>query len=229
MKGVKANYLIFYTGLAIIVAMAANMYVGRVRGTGAGVVADDAVLRVETHRQALRPVDGAARHQPAPCKKGEVLGLLGDNGAGKSTLIKIICGFQKQDGGSMLLRGEPYEPNSVDDARSLGIDTVYQDLALIDELSVFHNLFLRRERVLKPLPLLANRADEARGARGARRDRHQHPAASTSPSRASRAASARRSRSRARSTRTPTSSCSTSRSRRWAPKRARRSSTSSRA
>ncbi len=100
-------------------------------------------------------------------RKGEVLGLLGDNGAGKSTLIKIICGFQKQDSGKMWLHGEPYEPKSVDDARARGIETVYQDLALIDELSVYHNLFLRRERVHHPIPLLANQTDEARSARRA--------------------------------------------------------------
>jgi ABC-type sugar transport system ATPase subunit len=58
----------------------------------------------------------------------------------------------------MFLRGGPYEPTSVDHARSLGIDVVYQDLALVDELSVYHNLFLRRERVFHPLPLLDNRA-----------------------------------------------------------------------
>src|SRR5947208_8577367 len=56
----------------------------------------------------------------------------------------------------MFLHGQPYEPQSVDDARTKGVDTVYQDLALIDELSVCHNLFLRRERVLRPLPLLKN-------------------------------------------------------------------------
>src|SRR5262249_35078619 len=72
-------------------------------------------------------------------------------------LIKIISGFQKADSGSMWVHGQPYEPKSVDDARSKGIDTVYQDLALIDELSVYHNLFLRREHVLKPVPLLNNR------------------------------------------------------------------------
>src|SRR5207237_2362802 len=60
--------------------------------------------------------------------------------------------------GRMFLHGRPYEPKSVDDARAKGVDTVYQDLALIDELSVYHNLFLRRERVLRPLPLLNNRA-----------------------------------------------------------------------
>ena len=94
-------------------------------------------------------------------RKGEVLGLLGDNGAGKSTLMKIICGFEKPDEGQMWLRGEPYEPKSVDHARSLGIDTVYQDLALIDQLTVFQNMFLRRERVVRPLPFLANRAMRA--------------------------------------------------------------------
>src|SRR5205085_6711004 len=90
-------------------------------------------------------------------RKGEVLGLLGDNGAGKSTLIKIICGFHKPDAGRMFLHGQPYEPKSVDDARAHGIETVYQDLALIDELSVYHNLFLRREHVWRPIPLLNNR------------------------------------------------------------------------
>jgi simple sugar transport system ATP-binding protein len=70
--------------------------------------------------------------------------------------MKIICGFVKPDEGQMVLKGEPYEPRSVDQARSLGIDTVYQDLALIDELSVFHNMFLRRERIKSPLPFLAN-------------------------------------------------------------------------
>src|SRR5580700_6561581 len=117
--------------------------------------ADD-VLRVEHIAKRFGPVT-ALRDVNLHLKKGEVLGLLGDNGAGKSTLIKIISGFQKQDTGKMWLHGKPYEPKSVDDARSKGIDTVYQDLALIDELSVYHNMFLRRERVHRPLPFLANR------------------------------------------------------------------------
>jgi ABC-type sugar transport system ATPase subunit len=118
--------------------------------------ATDDVLRVEHIAKRFGPVT-ALRDVNLHLKKGEVLGLLGDNGAGKSTLIKIISGFQKQDSGTMLLHGRPYAPKSVDDARAQGIDTVYQDLALIDELSVYHNLYLRRERVLKPLPLLDNR------------------------------------------------------------------------
>jgi simple sugar transport system ATP-binding protein len=118
--------------------------------------APDDVLRVEHIAKRFGPVT-ALRDVNLHLRKGEVLGLLGDNGAGKSTLIKILSGFQKQDAGKMFLHGEPYEPKSVDDARAKGIDTVYQDLALIDELSVFHNLFLRRERVHRPLPFLANR------------------------------------------------------------------------
>jgi ABC-type sugar transport system ATPase subunit len=118
--------------------------------------APDDVLRVEHIAKRFGPVT-ALRDINLHLKRGEVLGLLGDNGAGKSTLIKIMTGFQKQDSGKMFLRGQPYEPKSVDDARAKGVDTVFQDLALIDELSVFHNLYLRRERTHKPLPLLANR------------------------------------------------------------------------
>jgi ABC-type sugar transport system ATPase subunit len=117
--------------------------------------ASDDVLRVEHVSKKFGPVT-ALRDINMHLRKGEVLGLLGDNGAGKSTLMKIICGFQRPDAGQMFLRGEPYEPHSVDQARGLGIDAVYQDLALIDELSVFHNMFLRREKVKRPLPFLAN-------------------------------------------------------------------------
>jgi simple sugar transport system ATP-binding protein len=120
------------------------------------VSAPDDVLRVEHIAKRFGPVT-ALRDVNLHLRKGEVLGLLGDNGAGKSTLIKIICGFQRQDTGQMFLHGAPYQPKSVDDARAKGIDTVYQDLALIDELSVYHNLALRREQVHHPIPFLANR------------------------------------------------------------------------
>jgi ABC-type sugar transport system ATPase subunit len=113
--------------------------------------ASDDVLRVEHLAKSFGPVT-ALRDVSLHLKKGEVLGLLGDNGAGKSTLIKIICGFQKQDSGSMWLHGQPYEPRSVDQARALGVDVVYQDLALIDELSVYQNMFLCREPRIGPTP-----------------------------------------------------------------------------
>jgi ABC-type sugar transport system ATPase subunit len=88
--------------------------------------------------------------------KGEVLGLLGDNGAGKSTLLKILCGFQPPDSGRIVLNGQEVTFKSVHHARELGVDVVYQDLALIDQLSVYHNMFLNREPVRGPL--LNNRA-----------------------------------------------------------------------
>ena len=128
--------------------------------TGTHVVeptgASDDVLRVEHVAKRFGPVT-ALRDINLHLRKGEVLGLLGDNGAGKSTLMRIICGFVKPDEGRMFLRGEPYEPHSVDHARKLGIDTVYQDLALVDELTVYQNMFLRREKIRRPLPFLANR------------------------------------------------------------------------
>src|ERR1700760_4023734 len=99
------------------------------------VSAPDDVLRLEHIAKSFGPTT-ALRVVNLHLRKGEVLGLLGDNGAGKSTLIKIITGFQKQDSGRMFVHGEPYEPKSVDDARAHGIEAVYQDLALIDELSV---------------------------------------------------------------------------------------------
>jgi len=94
--------------------------------------------------------------------RGEVLGLLGDNGAGKSTLLKILCGFQRPDSGGILLNGEEVTLRSVDYARSLGIEAVYQDLALINQLSVYHNMFLNRERVRWPLLSNKSMRDTAR-------------------------------------------------------------------
>src|ERR1035437_6327996 len=77
--------------------------------------------------------------------RGEVLGLVGDNGAGKSTLIKILCGFHKPDSGRLFINNKETHLNSPIEARALGVQTVYQDLALITDLSVFHNMFLGRE------------------------------------------------------------------------------------
>ena len=83
--------------------------------------------------------------------RSEVLGLIGDNGAGKSTLLKILCGFQPPTSGRIFLGGEEVVLKSVDHARSLGIDAVYQDLALVNQLTVFQNMFLNREKVRWPL------------------------------------------------------------------------------
>jgi simple sugar transport system ATP-binding protein len=88
-------------------------------------------------------------------RQGEVLGLVGDNGAGKSTLVKILSGFHQQDGGELLIEGQPVRFSSVEAARANGVETVYQDLALIPQLPVFQNLFLGHELTsLGPLRLL---------------------------------------------------------------------------
>ena len=71
-----------------------------------------------------------------------MLALVGDNGAGKSTLIKILSGFHQPDGGAILLDGKEVRFASPREARANGIETVYQDLALIGDLSIFHNMFL---------------------------------------------------------------------------------------
>ncbi|HUO71152.1 MAG TPA: ATP-binding cassette domain-containing protein [Solirubrobacteraceae bacterium] len=117
--------------------------------------APDDVLRLEHISKSFGPIT-AVRDINLHLRKGEVLGLLGDNGAGKSTVVKIICGFHRPDGGEMWLKGEPYAPRSVDEARRHGVDTVYQDLALIDQLSVYRNLFLHREPLHRPIPLFDN-------------------------------------------------------------------------
>jgi simple sugar transport system ATP-binding protein len=90
---------------------------------------------------------------------GETLGILGDNGAGKSTLLKILTGYHQPDAGQVFVDGRPVRLASVDEARTLGIECVYQDLALVNELSVYHNLFLNRELLRRgPFRLLDHRA-----------------------------------------------------------------------
>jgi len=87
--------------------------------------------------------------------RGETLGILGDNGAGKSTLIKILTGFHQPDSGQVYVDGRPVRLNSVDEARAYGIECVYQDLALVNGLSIYHNMFLNREPLWAgPLKLL---------------------------------------------------------------------------
>jgi simple sugar transport system ATP-binding protein len=75
---------------------------------------------------------------------GEVLGLVGDNGAGKSTVIKIITGVHQPDRGQILFRGEEVHGLTVDRARALGVETVYQERALAEQLSLWRNIFMGR-------------------------------------------------------------------------------------
>jgi ABC-type sugar transport system ATPase subunit len=94
--------------------------------------------------EALQSVDFALH--PA-----EIVGLVGDNGAGKSTLIKILSGVYRADEGSIQIGGEEAQIDSPSEAMRLGIQTIYQDLALVDQLNVVKNVFLGRERRRKGL------------------------------------------------------------------------------
>ena len=108
------------------------------------------VLRVEGVAKRFGALT-ALRDVNLRLHQSEVLGLIGDNGAGKSTLLKVLCGFHQPDAGRVFVNGTEVVLRSVDHARSLGIDTVYQDLALVNELSVYHNMFLNREHRIGPL------------------------------------------------------------------------------
>ncbi len=88
--------------------------------------------------QALSEVDFEVR-------RGEVMALVGDNGAGKSTLIKCVAGIHPMDGGEMIFDGEHVTVHGPKDAAKLGIEVVYQDLALCDNLDVVQNMYLGRE------------------------------------------------------------------------------------
>src|SRR4051812_5277096 len=113
-------------------------------------------IRGEHISKGFGPVR-ALRDVKLSVRRGGILGLIGDNSAGKSTLIKILTGFHQPDGGALLFDGEPVALRSVMHARSLGIETVFQDLAMINELPVYLNLHLNKELVHAPLPFLRRR------------------------------------------------------------------------
>ncbi len=87
----------------------------------------------------------AVDHVSFEVHPGEVVGLLGDNGAGKSTLIKVISGVYRRDGGQVILNGSDVTFSSPLEARRQGIETIYQDLALCENLDASANIFLGRE------------------------------------------------------------------------------------
>jgi len=85
---------------------------------------------------------------------GEVVGLLGDNGAGKSTLIKVISGVYHADAGTIFFEGKKVRIDNPMDALRIGIETLYQDLALAENLNVYANIFLGREKLKRFLGLI---------------------------------------------------------------------------
>jgi D-xylose transport system ATP-binding protein len=113
--------------------------------------------------QALTDVDFEVR-------AGEVMALVGDNGAGKSTLIKCVAGIHPMDDGEILFDGEPVSIHGPKDAARLGIEVVYQDLALCDNLDVVQNMYLGREahdrfQVLKEPPMEAKTVETLKSLR----------------------------------------------------------------
>jgi len=86
-------------------------------------------------------------------EKQQVMALVGDNGAGKSTLIKILTGVYPLTSGQIYFEGSPVQINSPRDARALGIETCYQDLALVNLMSISRNFFLGRELARKIGPI----------------------------------------------------------------------------
>jgi len=80
----------------------------------------------------------------------EIIGLLGDNGAGKSTLIKVLSGAAPATSGDIFVRGKRIDMRNTSDAIALGIETIYQDSALVTQLSIARNLFLGREPIKGP-------------------------------------------------------------------------------
>jgi simple sugar transport system ATP-binding protein len=106
---------------------------------------------------ALSDVSLALRH-------GEVLGIVGDNGAGKSTLMKCLSGLHPPSAGEILVEGRPIRLSSPADARALGIEMVYQDLALAGNLRIDENIFLGREltRRFGPFHVVDHKANQQR-------------------------------------------------------------------
>jgi ABC-type sugar transport system ATPase subunit len=109
----------------------------------------------------VRALNGVSMH----VARGETLGVLGDNGAGKSTLLKILTGYHQPDSGQLYVDGSAVRLGSVDEARAHGIECVYQDLALVNGLSIYHNMFLKRELLWAgPLKLLDHKTMRRRAA-----------------------------------------------------------------
>ena len=145
------------------------------------------ILEIIGLRKSFGPVD-ALRGADLTLYPGEVLAVVGDNGAGKSTLIKHISGVYRPDAGQMALAGEPLNLTSPREARGRGIETVYQDLALADDLSVGANIFLGREpvrRLFGVLPYIDERTICRETADLLKRIRSEIPAETSSVARLS--------------------------------------------
>ena len=122
-----------------------------------------AVLELKTISKHFGAIEALAQVDLA-LDGGEIVGLMGDNGAGKSTLVKIMAGNFPPSGGQMLLEGRPVHFHKPVDARAAGIEVVYQDLALCNNLTASANVFLAREKMrgFGPFRILDDRAMDER-------------------------------------------------------------------
>ncbi|MBC7810672.1 MAG: sugar ABC transporter ATP-binding protein [Burkholderiales bacterium] len=118
------------------------------------------LVRMENISKSFGKVQ-AVQNVTLTVNENEIVGLLGDNGAGKSTLIKILSGALTATSGQIYFKGQPARIQNTWDAIDLGIETIYQDSALVPQLSITRNLFLGREPVSKN-SLLPNRLDKRR-------------------------------------------------------------------
>lgn len=108
----------------------------------------------------------ALREASLTARRGEITAIVGDNGAGKSTMVRCICGVHRPDAGSITFDGAAIDFKSPEDAREAGIETVHQNLALVEDLTVWQNLFLNREIVRKfgPVAILDRKQMQRRAA-----------------------------------------------------------------
>jgi len=123
--------------------------------------ADTPLLELEGISKQFGPVQALDRVDFA-VSAGEVIGLVGDNGAGKSTLVKAIAGINPPDNGTIRFDGQEVRISKPQDATALGIATVYQDLALCDNLDVVANLFLGREQISPGPGRVSRQLDEVK-------------------------------------------------------------------
>ncbi|WP_433236064.1 ATP-binding cassette domain-containing protein [Streptosporangium sp. CA-135522] len=128
-----------------------------------GVLPGDTLLRCENVSLSFGNVRALVEVSLA-LRRGEITALVGDNGAGKSTLVRCISGIHRPQSGRIVFDGDEINFHSPEDAREAGIETVHQNLALVEDLTVWQNLFLNREIVhrLGPVAVLDRRAMQSR-------------------------------------------------------------------
>ena len=125
------------------------------------MTSNGALLEVKSVSKRFGPVQDLDRVD-FEVHTGEVIGLVGDNGAGKSTLVKALAGIHEIDSGSIRFDGKAVELSRPQDATDLGIATVYQDLALCDNLDVVANIFLGQEEISSGSAQVSRQLDEAK-------------------------------------------------------------------